>query len=156
MLSILTLNIKGLVSHQKQIAFYEYCKNTHSNLIFLQETNLSHDTTIVNPEKCHFFINPPTQPQSGVAIVFQTELFQQTEVITHLNLVPGYLQVLNVKFEKKNYHLMNIYMPQNPQKTQKVICEIQKYTNNVHQDSTIIIAGDWNVTLCEKDRKKLF
>ncbi len=152
MLCLLTLNVRGLSSQNKQLCLYEYCKNTRSNLLFLQETNLSLDSQILNPEKYYFFINPPVQPSSGVAIVFNQQLLQQTEIISHHILVQGYLQTLSIKLDKTLYHLINVYMPHNNQTALLVLNSIQDFIGQAEEDSVIIIAGDWNLTLHEEDR----
>jgi len=40
MLSNLTLNVKELFNHQKQLCLHQYSQTTRSSITFLQETNI--------------------------------------------------------------------------------------------------------------------
>lgn len=153
MFSVLTLNAKGLISHEKQISLHDYSKNTRSSLIFLQETNLDQQSTFVNPNNFHFLLNPPVQPCSGVAIAFTPALYHEAEIFSHKILVPGYLQAVHTKINQQEYHLINVYMPHLNEKASKVINQISNYLKGIKPDSVIILAGDWNLTTQQEDRK---
>lgn len=153
MVSILSLNTKGLVSHHKQLALQEFSKHTDSSIILLQETNLSPESSFVVPSNFHYFLNSPVQAQSGVAIAFKEEIYKEATIISHTNLVPGYLQALNFNLKQQDYHLINVYMPHVNATAIQVINHINGYVNKIKEDSIIVVAGDWNLTLHEEDRR---
>lgn len=153
MLNILSLNAKGLVSENKQLCLQQYAQNLNSSLLFLQETNLSASSPISRAVDYTFFVNPPVQPASGVAIAFKKQLLHQTKIIQEATPVPGYLQTIEAQINNSLYHLINVYMPHNNNLATSVINKIYQYLSTVDQESTIIIAGDWNITLTKEDRR---
>jgi len=152
MLSILTLNTKGLVSHQKQLCLQEFTRNTGASIVCLQETNLKEDSSLIHQLNSHFFINSPVQPQSGVAIALCDTLYQDTEIIAHQNLIPGYLQALHFKLKQNEYHIVNLYMPQVFANAQKLVDKLNRYLKKIDEKSILVLAGDWNATLHDIDR----
>lgn len=152
MATVLSLNVKGLVSHKKQLSLFELAKTTRANIMFLQETNLQHDSVMFHPQDYKFYINLPTQASSGVAIAMQKQFSQENQVISHQILVPGYLQTINIKIQNENYHLVNVYMPQSVPLGLQVLQKIEFFLANIEDSSKIIIGGDWNVTLEQNDR----
>lgn len=152
MFSLLTLNVKGLISHQKQLCLHELTKNTKSSILCLQETNLQEDSSFIHSNNFHFYINPPVQPQSGVAIALSNDIYHEVEILSHQDLFSGYVQALNFKVKEKEYCILNVYMPQALPNALKVIEQLNSYLNKLKEETTIIVAGDWNATLEEKDR----
>lgn len=153
MLSILSLNVKGLISQQKQLCLQQFTENHHNSILFLQETNLSPSTPMVRTIDFKFFLNPPVQPASGVAIAIKKQLLQETKILQHTSLVPGYLQGLHLEVKNHKYHFINVYMPHNAQLASMVINKIQQYLSTTSQDSIVVMSGDWNITLTKEDRK---
>lgn len=153
MLSILSLNVKGLTSKSKQLCLQQFGQQHNSSIIFLQETNLTVNSPLVMPFDYTFIINPPVQPFSGVAIAFNKELFKETKIIQQLSPVPGYLQIVEVEIKNYNYHFINTYMPQSNTLAQTVLLKIHQHLQKIEEDSIAVIAGDWNVTLRKEDRR---
>lgn len=153
MAHILTLNVKGLVSHQKQLSLYQIANQNKTEICFLQETNLQQHSPIVYPNKFVFYINPPTQASSGVAFAIEKNFHEKIQVIAHQILQPGYLQVLKIKINQQNYHLLNVYMPQAAPSALQVLQKIEIYIQQIEIESQVIIAGDWNVTTHDQDRR---
>lgn len=154
MTSFLTLNVKGLVSQQKQMSLLQFVNNTNASIIFLQETNLKQDSAIIHPEKFHFFINPPVQPSSGCAIAIKSELYEEIEIVSHQILTQGYLQAVQIKINKNEvFHLVNVYMPHDHQLSEEVANKINNYIENIKDEEKIILSGDWNATLEKEDRR---
>ncbi|KAJ1526351.1 hypothetical protein ONE63_009500 [Megalurothrips usitatus] len=153
MLSLASLNTKGLVSHHKQLCLHEFLKINKISIIFLQETNLKSDDVMAYPHPLHYYINPPTQQQSGVAIAIESKLHDEVTVLSHLTQIPGYLQSLHIKIQSQEYHLVNVYIPHQNQLANQLINEIDLYLTQISEDSQIILGGDWNVTLSQSDRR---
>jgi uncharacterized protein YcgL (UPF0745 family) len=153
MFSVLSLNAKGLISHQKQLCLQKFAENTDSSILFLQETNLSSESTLIKPQKFQFFLNPPVQPQSGVSIGLREDFYQEIQIISHHILIPGYLQALHIKTIIQDYHLINIYMPHVNQNALQVVTQMNNYMENIKEESVLILGGDWNTTLYEEDRR---
>jgi exonuclease III len=153
MYAFLTLNVKGLVSHHKQLSLQDYSQRTSSSVLFLQETNLSQDSSFVYPQIFHFFINPPVQPSSGVAIALKAELYHEANIFSHDILVPGYLQAVHCQIKDQDFHLVNVYMPHVTATAKQVLTAIHQYISKINQESFIILAGDWNTTLFPEDRR---
>lgn len=154
MASILSLNVKGFASYQKQLSLYQFAKNTNSTILFLQETNIHPDSDIVHPEFFKFFINPPVQPASGAVIAIKSELYEELQVISHKILTQGYLHAVHIKMKNNDeFHLINVYMPHNHQLSEEVVEKADSYIQNIKDEAQIILAGDWNVTLEDQDRR---
>lgn len=153
MLSILSLNVKGLVSQQKQLCLQQFTENHNHSVLFLQETNLSPLTARVRTLDFQFFINPPVQPASGVAIAVKKHFLQEINILQESSLVPGYLQALHLQIKNHQYHFINVYMPHNTELALNVTTKIQQYLSTTSQDSIIIMSGDWNTTLQKEDRR---
>lgn len=155
MASILSLNVKGFVSHQKQLSFFQLASNTNSPVCFLQETNFNQDSTIIYPQKFFYFINPPVQPASGVVIALKKEFYEEIEVISHKILTHGYLQAVHIKHKRnEQFHLINVYMTHDHALSEEVANKICTHITNIKDaKEKIIIAGDWNATLEDRDRR---
>ncbi|MBW0569706.1 hypothetical protein O181_109421 [Austropuccinia psidii MF-1] len=153
MLNFLTLNVRGLVSHHKQISLQDFSTQTSASLLFLQETNLSEESQIICPQPFHYILNSPVQQSSGVAIAINQEFFQEIKIKNHQNPVQGYLQVLEFTFQQQDYHLINVYMPHNSELATEVIQKINEQLYTIKEETILILAGDWNVTLKEEDRR---
>lgn len=153
MLSILSLNAKGLVSENKQLCLQQYAQNQNSSILFLQETNLLTSTPVSRALDYVFLINPPVQPASGVAIAIKNQLYQQTKILQQLSPVPGYLQAVQAEINNYVHHFINVYMPHDSNAAVNVINKINQYLTTTKEDSIVIIGGDWNVTLTKEDRR---
>lgn len=153
MLSFLSLNVKGLISENKQLCLQQYAQNLNSSILFLQETNLSPSSPISRGVDYEFFTNPPVQPASGVAIAFKKSLLHDTKIIQLSSPVQGYLQVLQAEINNQHYHLMNVYMPHDKILSLSVVSKIHQYLSTTDENSTVVIAGDWNTTLTKEDRR---
>lgn len=153
MFSVLSLNIKGLSSYHKQLSLQEYSIKNNSPVILLQETNISTDSTYIKPQYFHLLINPPVQLCSGVTIAIKEELFKHSTLIAHHKLVPGYLQAVNIIINQKEYHFINVYLPHKNEEATNVLNKIDQYITNTSTQSCVVLAGDWNLTLSQQDRR---
>lgn len=153
MVSILSLNIKGLASFHKQLSLQEFSSKLNSPIIFLQETNLSKDSPYISPNNFHLIINPPVQPCSGTVVAVKQELYNQCTLQAHKILVPGYLQAVKILISNKSYDFINVYLPHNNENAETVLIKIEEYITAADQHSCIVMAGDWNLTLYDQDRK---
>lgn len=152
MLALLSLNAKGLTSQQKQFCLQEYAENLHSSVLFLQETNLELNAAMIHQDFV-FFMNPPVQPCSGVAIAFKTPIYQEMKILQESSPVPGYLQMIHATLRDCSYHFINVYMPQANNVAIMVVNQIHQYLSNVKNDEVVLMGGDWNTTLHKEDRK---
>lgn len=152
MLTLLSLNAKGLISQEKQLSLQEYAKNLNSTILFLQETNLDSNTPLVSQEFA-FFCNPPVQPSSGVAIAIKQSLLQEIKILEQFSPVCGYLQIIKAAIKNSVCHLVNVYMPHQKTTSDMVINQINQYLTTIKDEEIVVMAGDWNTTLKAEDRK---
>ena len=147
--AIVTINISGLRSktkYLKQVINDNYC-----DFVFLQETNIQDDyTRDVALDKLGFrdgIFAYPNQHSCGSAII-QTST--RWDIIRQHSGFNGRLTHVDITNKTCSYSLINIYAPSEPTTRPDFYEELDRYIrkNTTH---TLILGGDFNITLEEKD-----
>ena len=147
--AILTLNISGLQQKTKHIK--QLLKDTYCDFIFLQETNIKDTYT---EEQTLFslvlqkgmFSHIQTQ-HSGTAIIQTSCRWTITNTKIELD---GRMTCMEIKNDTHTYTLVNIYAPATTQ-TRPVFYENLEIQLLKYNKETLILGGDFNITLEEND-----
>jgi exonuclease III len=153
MVKFLTLNTRSIKGEAKQIQLALYIKRQKADILLLQETNLFEIAALPQLPLYTVIQNPAIKLGSGTAIAIRTELENHITIHSHHNLVTGYLQTCHATVDRLELQLINIYMPLDTARAMILVNILQKHMENIPQDRTIIIGGDWNVTLEACDRE---
>ena len=143
-----SLNTRGLGDKIKRRSIFQWIKQNHKGITFLQETH----STKVSEEywkrewKGHMFFSHGTSGSRGVAIIFP----QNIDLIVH-NIITdehGRFLLLEVTIDDSKFVLVNIYAPtKDKHDEQERFIGFIKETLNNYIDGNIIIGGDFNTCL---------
>lgn len=149
---ICTINVQGLRDKQKRQRFYEWVKNQKCDIIFIQESHfdkqLENELKQETKNKC-FFSNH-TSASRGVCIMINSKL--EYDIIDEYKDNDGRIILLNIEIHGSIYSFVNVYAPNNETDRKKFFKTLNDFVNK-HAIGTLIIGGDINDTLEEKDRK---
>jgi exonuclease III len=153
MVKVLTVNVRGIKGIEKQTHLALYAQRQRADILLLQETNLSDTAPLTALQQYHVIQNPAIQAGAGTAIALHTKLHAQFLIHSQQNLVTGYLQTCHITLNKNEFQLVNIYMPINTARATEVATILESHLETVPTSRTVIIGGDWNVTLAAQDRE---
>ena len=139
---ICTLNVKGLGDSRKRNQIFHWLKENKYDICFLQEVHCkSKDTDKwANYWGSEIFLSGNSSNSAGVAIL----LNKPYEVIKHTEILVGRLQALSIEINDTEVILLNIYGPNNNDKT--FFEQLETFIAE-NDDKTFIIGGDFNVVL---------
>ena len=127
-LHLLTLNINGLQNDNKRLDFFEQLQNKAIDIIFLQETRTSPETSRKWEKdwKGKFYWHLGPNPKaSGVAILLKENL--NSEIINLETDSDGRIIKCVLQIEKQIFKLINIYAPTNPKKQKNLLQRTTKF-----------------------------
>ena len=150
----LTLSVRGLRCNEKRKTIYRYLEQNKVNIAFLQETfctleyvkqfNAGWKGTIF-----HSFSN--SNHSKGVCILISENV--TCKVINVHRDNEGRKVLVNVKIHDEYYSLVSVYCPNTEKMRVEFIKKLQKWTiEKCLNTENIILGGDLNCTLSDKDR----
>ena len=158
-LKIISLNCRGLRDKNKRKNLFFWLKNNNFHIILLQETFWTEDmkNEVEKDWSGKMVLNPGTIHSKGTATllndsIFDTNLNFETKD-THLS-EDGRMIFINIKFENKEFSLINIYAPNTPKDRKSFFDKIGKWITKFSFNNEVIIGGDFNVTESKNDRVK--
>ena len=151
-LQILSLNISGL---RKKTIFLKHLINQYKpDIICLQETNINDDyfrnksIYELGADKENSFFNYPNNESNGTAVLYFSPTLKCNNV---LYFDEGRTIILDLSQNLCKFTLINVYVPttssQRPLFFDSLLTKIENNTSN----NNIILAGDFNITLEDKD-----
>ena len=154
-----SLNCRGLRDKNKRKNLFFWLKNNNFHIILLQETFWTEDikNEVEKDWGGKMVLNPGTIHSKGTATllndsIFDTNLNFETKD-THLS-EDGRMIFINIKFENKEFSLINIYAPNTPKDRKSFFDKIGKWITKFSFNNEVIIGGDFNVTESKNDRVK--
>ena len=146
LMNILTWNVHGLCSSEKQFQIFTFLQNFHPDIPFLQETNLSNNGKLTFDNwNLDVFSSPRVTLGSGVMIAFKRSA--SLRVSSFMNLYPGYLMRLDFEWNESSLVCYNIYMPQSDDAAHSVFDCLDKDLLTITAGALFILGGDFNCTL---------
>jgi exonuclease III len=153
MVKVLTLNVRGIKATEKQHYLAIYAQRQKADILLLQETNLSDTALTSTLHPYHIIINPAIQSGSGTALAIHVRLHPHTHLHAQQILVPGYLQSCHITLNGTEFQLINVYMPINTPRATDVAKTLKTHIKALPTNRTVLLGGDWNVTLSAQDRQ---
>ncbi len=146
-LSIASLNVKGLNDGSKRISLYNWIRENNFDITFFQESHS--ESYLEETFRQHFFgkiiFSHGTSRKSGVMMLFKKDL---ENLIEDLKVDDrGRYIIVTVKVADQNLVIGNIYFP-NTQKDQlNFFKKLDRVLNSIRaiKDTKIIVGGDWNI-----------
>lgn len=154
--NLLSLNVRGLSNKQKRLQVFTWLKKQDKSIYMLQETHLlGQNIDRIKQEwngKC--FLSGKNSNSEGVAFLLNPNSNIQT--INVVELIPGRLITLEIKVNKRDYTIINIY---GPNKDDPTLFNILNNYIEQNNEKDIIIGGDFNTviepTLDKKNGKQI-
>lgn len=147
LLSILSLNTRGLREKKKRENFFYWVKQNNIDIIFLQETYWTHDSlnSIEKEWDGKVILNPGTNHSKGTAVLFSKKL--NFDIVNTHQSEDGRIVLINVKIQDKDLTLTNIYAPNSSKERKAFFYKLQKwiFKHSLNTDE-IILGGDFNFT----------
>ena len=154
-LNFYSLNTRGLANKIKRVTVFQWLKNKHNGIIFLQET---HSTSLTEKAFAHdwdgeIFYSHGTASSRGVAILIPKGIH------THVKEIQtdkeGRILLLNITIDNTDLVLCNVYAPTKDKSQEQMdfLRHLEKYLID-YIDSNIILGGDFNTYLDHKLDKK--
>lgn len=145
--SVTTLNTKSLRSDFKWYQLESFLEINRPDICLLQETNVI-DTSRQTNNNYNFLFNPAINDYSGTAIAVRKN--SKLEILKHEMICNGYLQSIVLKNGPQKWHVFNIYLPHNINRSMEVLASLENNLKSVNPrpDLThLIVGGDFNCTL---------
>ncbi len=168
-LSIASLNVRGINNHQKHASLFEWIHSNNFDIVFFQETFSTSDVETKwrsefrgKIEFDHYESN-----SSGVMILFNKGLdgndcveTQRIQVHDTYGYSAGRIIVMGVKVFNAKFIIANIYAPVQSKETEQenFLMVVQSVLESIRaserwRDSELILGGDWNIVQDpEKDK----
>lgn len=147
LLSILSLNARGLREKKKRENCFYWIKENKLDIIFLQETYWTPDllTSVEKEWGGRVLLSTGTNHSKGTAILFRNRL--DVEIKNTHQSADGRIVLANIKTNDKELTIVNIYAPNDPKDRKTFFQKIKKWLDNhaINKDE-IIIGGDFNFT----------
>ena len=150
-LSICSFNDRGLGQKLKRTQIFTFLKSKKLQICFLQETHSTKEieNTWAADNTYDFYLSGRSSNSGGICIMVDKTL--DYNVKEHTEIIPGKLQALRVKMFDRNITYLNIYGPNNDDKSFFEL--LNKYLADNEEDE-FIIGGDFN-TVLEPDADKI-
>jgi exonuclease III len=160
MAKITTINVRGVQTDEKQKQFISYLEDSDTDILFVQECNVSNTKLKKKYEEVWGGItywNSSGKHTIGTAIMVKPKLMKQ---ITKTGVIlQGRAQFIDISIENKVMRLINLYgiSKEDVKEREKVYTEIYKFLD---KNLEIILAGDFNsirtsIDTTNKNRKAL-
>lgn len=154
LLSILSLNVRGLRDHKKRNTLFYWVKKKQSDIIFLQETYWTDDLIhqIEREWEGECILNPGSNHSKGTAILLNKKLnYELTDIHKSDD---GRILLINIKTMNKDLTLINIYAPNVPRERKVFYNKLQNWIKrHAANEQNIILGGDFNnAEIIELDR----
>ena len=145
-LTILTLNVRGLGSHNKHKLVYQFLRKHKVDVAMLQETHITDkNIDLVTNEWGGIWLNSPgTSNARGVSILINRKLKNSSEINNVKTDQSGCIIMSQLKIEEREFFLCNIYgtNEDRPEQFDPLVANLQKYPVN-----NIVIGGDFNFVM---------
>ena len=144
--SICSLNVRGIGNKIKREQVFQWLKEQKFSIYLLQETHLISENADNWESDWGFtsFYSGIKSNSEGICILFDKSFKFDTKNINHIDIVPGRLQVVDIKIEDKAIKIINIYGLNNDDTF--LFDKLQSYISE-NEDSDFIIGGDFNTVL---------
>ena len=140
---LLTLNINGLQNDSKRFDLFQQLQNKAIDIIFLQETHTTPDTSTKWEKDWKgksFWHSGPNPKASGIAILFKENL--KFEIIRYETDCDGRIIKCLLQIQNQIFQLINIYAPANPKNKKTFYKELLKFIEN---KNNTMLAGHFNM-----------
>ena len=150
----LTLNVRGLVNHQKRLTLFKWLQDKNIDIAALQETHCTPDfikefNSDWNGQVWHSAA--PSKYSSGTCILFASHF--DAKVINHITDKDGRKVLLNVNINDEDMTITSIYAPNNLRHRKDFLKNLIMWTNeNAVNPNNLIVLGDFNIVLNKTDR----
>uniref|UniRef100_A0A669F6B0 exodeoxyribonuclease III n=1 Tax=Oreochromis niloticus TaxID=8128 RepID=A0A669F6B0_ORENI len=153
-LSIFSLNVRGLRNNIKRKAIFLFCKEQpNTNCFLFQETHSSEDDHIFWRKQWgsgDIYLSHGTSHSAGVAIFLHRF---NGRVIDHKGDKEGHWLMVNIELDDTKYILVNVYGFNNRAKNRKLISDLEKMIEEwkiIYSIEKVVVAGDFNMVPDEK------
>ena len=149
-LSIASINVRSILSHDKRRDKLAVIKNSKADIIFAQELWLQTVDDIENVKRLwsngHSELSIGPAKADGVAIFFNVA---DVVIIKRREPVPGRMLVLECLIRNKKVRLINVYASQRATERTQLFNKLGEF---LHGQTDVILAGDFNTITEENDR----
>jgi len=151
-LNILSLNVRGIQDQIKRRSIFSFLKDFKANIYFIQATysELKDEIIWQNEWGGEIFFSHGTNHSKGVCILINLAIHCQ--VVYCYSNKSGRIVQITITFGSKNLSLCNIYAPNNQTNQLEFMQELNNCMIDKTDLSALIVGGDWNWTLSEKDK----
>ena len=153
-LKVLSLNVRGLNNSNKRYSAFNWVESGQYNVCLLQETFCTRSAggqfqNGWSGEVCNSFSNSPHS--RGVCIMLSKNF--SYNVLSKHSDANGRLILLNLEVNDKEFTIVNVYAPNVISERIIFFKQVSKFINqHAVNKSGLIIGGDYNCVLTEKDR----
>ena len=153
-LKIMTLNVRGLAEPIKRKGLNIYLKDEEIDIAAIQETFMdekNEKTLEFSYGQGKIYQSLGSNHSSGIAFLFAKNL----DITVHNTYkdTEGKLLILKATIANKPFLLVNIYSPNNITEQKKFYDTVYSKIDDLYTDDTIIICGDYNCIMSNKDKK---
>jgi exonuclease III len=157
---LMTVNIRGLGNATAQAVLADIASADHPEVVVLTETKRSRKPAL-RPElhkRYTTFHSMTAKGNAGVTILLNKH-FTTIDAVTPHNIphtCQGYILhcSLQPRFSSA-IHIVGVYLPNDDEYRQHrsdIYMHLSSLLNNVHQDHSVVLTGDWNACLLPSDR----
>lgn len=154
-LNCITLNVRGLRNKSKRETVFEFLKQKHVNIAFLQETYCTSDfveTFRNNWNGKVFHSCSPSNHSKGVCILIDCKT--DCKIISEYHDDEGRKLLVNIEIDNICYTLISVYSPNSKYDRAAFFKSLPAWTlKHCMCKENIICGGDFNCTLKQSDRK---
>ena len=147
-LSFSTLNVRSIATDKKRDSVKDWIDKHHRGILFLQETHAD-ETMLTKWQKdwpYQIYVSNGTKRSGGVAILIPNDIDHKIRWRHNDNY--GNLIILGLTINNEDLTLANCYFPTKDKQTEQlVLLEILKDVLIQHDNESIILGGDFNITL---------
>lgn len=155
-LQCVSLNVRGINDIGKRRKLFTWLQQKQVDICFLQETKLQEkNRKVIDFEwtgKCyHAFADAP---KSGVSIIFKKNF--NFEFLNEHRSIDGRKLIINIEIDSEIYSLVSIYAPNEETHRKHFIKKTEQWIKqNALNENNIIIGGDWNCCINDRERNTL-
>ena len=150
----LSLNVRGLRNREKRRSIFVYLKSQKANVYFLQETfSNSNDEKIWAAEwGGQIFYSHGSDHSKGVCILIKPNSTLHADIV-ELG-TNGRFITLRLKTQgETSLNVVNVYAPTDNREQSEFFDSFSKKIISLTDTSNLVMAGDWNTTLCPLDKQ---
>ena len=145
-LCLLSLNTGGCSSSLKNSAIRTSIQTScnYPDVVLLQETNFLKPNDI-RWKTWPYRITSSVGEHHGSGVTTLVKINEKISMTSSENILPGYVNYVNIEVDDTHYHLYNILMPQKNDEALKALETIENHCNAL-KEGTIVLGGDFNCT----------